>query len=108
MGGYMEEKDTYNTGTLFFMGNDGICHPLSKTEEMSIEDDNCSPNSDDGTIIRHFNSDPVTINVESCYINQKIIYKLLHGISNNYLRMHGGKALREHTKYNWYKRCKKK
>ena len=34
--------------------------------------------------------------------------KLLHGISNSYLRMHGGKALREHTKYNWYKRCKKK
>lgn len=31
-----------------------------------------------------------------------------HSSENNYRRMHGGFALRERTKYKWYKRHKKR
>ena len=107
MGGYVEEKDTYKTGTIFFLGDDETYYSLSSIEEMSI-DNECSHDAEDSTVVYNFNSDPVTIEAKLCYVNKKIVNKILYGISNNYLRMHGGQALREHTRYNWYKRHKKK
>lgn len=104
---YMGDKDGYKIDSLFLVCEDGTKIPLEEIAPLS--DDNLSEevNMSHG-ISGTFRGTPVTIGCDTAFINRKVLYKLVYGISNNYLRMHGKPALREHTRYRWYKIHKRK
>lgn len=103
----MGDKDGYKIDQLFIVTEDGTKMPLKDVELIS--DDNVSEkvNISSG-ITGTFYGTPITIECDVGFINRKILYKVIYGISNNYLRMHGKPALREHTRYKWYKKYKRK
>jgi len=49
----------------------------------------------------------MTFTCNNCYVNMKCVNQI-YGISNNYIRLHGGIAVREHTRYKWYRKHKKR
>ena len=103
----MGDKDAYKIDQLFIVMEDGTKMPLKDVELIS--NDNLSEEVSISSGIRGtFYGMPVKIECDVCFINQKVLYKLVYGISNNYLRMHGKPALREHTRYKWYKKYKRK
>ena len=103
----MGDKDGYKIDQLFIVTEDGTKMPLKDVELIS--DDNVSEkvNISSG-ITGTFYGTSITIECDVGFINRKILYKVIYGISNNYLRMHGKPALREHTRYKWYKKYKRK
>ena len=103
----MEDKDGYKIDSLFLVCEDGTKIPLEETALISSDNLSEEVNMSHG-IRGTFYGMPVKIECDVCFINQKVLYKLVYGISNNYLRMHGKPALREHTRYKWYKKYKRK
>lgn len=94
-------------GSLFIMAEGGELLSLGDTIEIETIEKHSKNNRDE--IIGHIHtSDEVTIDCTPDYFNQKVITELFFGITNNYRRMHCGFALRERTKYKWYKRHKKR
>ena len=91
--------------SLFIMAEDGELLPLGNTIEIETIEEHFKDNRDE--IIGHIHtSDEVTIDCTPNYFNQKVITELFFGTTNNYRRMHGGFALRERTRYKWYKKYK--
>lgn len=46
------------------------------------------------------------IECKNCFANRQYINKIFYNISNNYLRLHGGHALRERQRYKvWRNKC---
>ena len=94
---------TVNNTSLFIMTEGGKPIPLGDTIEVETVDDHFQ--DDYKKVIGHIcTSDEVTIDCTPNYFNQKLITELFFGITNNARRMHGGFALRERTRYKWYKR----
>ena len=93
-------------GSLFIMAESGELLPLGNTIEIETVEEHSKDNRDE--IIGHIHtSDEVTIDCTPNYFNQKLITKFFFGITNNARRMHGGFALRERTRYKWYKKYKR-
>lgn len=93
-------------GSLFIMAESGELLPLGNTIEIETIEEHSKDNRDE--IIGHIlTSDEVTIDCTPNYFNQKLITKFFFGITNNARRMHGGFALRERTRYKWYKKYKR-
>lgn len=90
-------------GSLFIMAEGGEPMPLGDAIEIETIEE---PSKDDrDEIIGHMcTSGEIEIDFTPDYFNQKVITELFLGITNNYRRMHGGFALRERTKYKWYKK----
>ena len=94
-------------GALFIMTEGGEPMPLGNTIEIATIEEHSKDDRDE--IIRHMcTTGEVEIDCTPDYFNQKVITELFFGITNNYRRMHCGFALRERTKYKWYKRHKKR
>ena len=94
-------------GALFIMTEGGEPMPLGNTIEIATIEEHSKDDRDE--IIRHMcTSGEVEIDCTLDYFNQKVITELFFRITNNYRRMYGGFALRERTKYKWYKRHKKR
>lgn len=104
---YMGDKDGYKIDSLFLVCEDGTKIPLEETALISSDNLSEEVNISHG-ISGTFYGMPVKIECDVGFINKKVLYKLVCGISNNYLRMHGKPALREHTRYKWYKKYKRK
>lgn len=97
---------TVNNTSLFIMTEGGKPIPLGDTIEVETVDDHFQ--DDYKKVIGHIHtSDEVTIDCTPNYFNQKLITELFFGITNNARRMHGGFALRERTRYKWYKKYKR-
>ena len=97
---------TVNNTSLFIMTEGGKPIPLGDTIEVETVDDHFQ--DDYKKVIGHIHtSDEVTIDCTPNYFNQKLITKFFFGITNNSRRMHGGFALRERTRYKWYKKYKR-
>ena len=97
---------TVNNTSLFIMTEGGEPIPLGDTIEVETVDDHFQ--DDYKKVIGHIHtSDEVTIDCTPNYFNQKLITKFFFGITNNYRRMHCGFALRERTRYKWYKKYKR-
>lgn len=91
---------------VFEDGTELNCDDVSISEEdMTIDTDSYT---EDNKTIHRFNSEPITLTLESCYINKKVLFLDIYGYSNNYCRLHGGLAVREHTRRNYLKRNKRK
>lgn len=103
----MGDKDRYEITSLVLVCEDGTKIPLKDTTPLSSDNLNEEVNMSHG-ISGVFYGMPVKIECDVGFINQKVLYKLVYGISNNCLRMHGKPALREHTRYKWYKKYKRK
>lgn len=94
-------------GALFIMTEGGEPMPLGNTIEIETIEEHSKDDLDEiiGSI---HTSGEIEIDFIPDYFNQKVITELFFGTTNNYRRMHGGFALRERTKYKWYKRHKKR
>ena len=93
--------------SLFIMTEGGEPIPLGDTIEVETVDDHFQ--DDYKKVIGHIcTSDEVTIDFTPNYFNQKLITELFFGITNNARRMHGGFALRERSRYRWYKQNTKR
>lgn len=96
-----------NNTSLFIMTEGGEPIPLGDTIEVETVDDHSQ--DDYKKVISHIcTSDEVTIDFTPNYLNQKLITELFFGITNNARRMHGGFALRERSRYRWYKQNTKR
>ena len=93
-------------GSLFIMTAGG--EPLSLGDKIEAEtiEENFQDDYEE-SIYNICTSDEVTIDCTPNYFNQKLITELFFGITNNARRMHGGFALRERTRYKWYKKYKR-
>ena len=93
-------------GSLFIMTEGGEPMPLGNAIEVETVDEHFQ--DDYKKVIDHIcTSDEVTIDFTPNYFNQKLITKFFFGITNNARRIHGGFALRERTRYKWYKKYKR-
>lgn len=100
-------KITVNKPSLFIMAEDGEPIPIGEAIEVEILDDQSKDDREE--LLNHIHTTgEVEIDCTPDYFNQKVITELFFGITNNYRRMHGGFALRERTKYKWYKRHRKR
>lgn len=100
-------KITTNKPSLFIMTEYSESIPIGEAIEVEMLDDQSK--NDRAELLNHMHTTgEVEIDCTPDYFNQKVITELFFGITNNYRRMHGGFALRERTKYKWYKRHKKK
>lgn len=101
----MGDKDGYKIDSIFLVCEDGTKLPLK--EITSISSDNLSEdvNKPSG-LLGEFKGIPVRIECDIGFIDKRFLYKVVYGISNNYLRMHGRPALRERARYKWYKKHK--
>lgn len=98
---------TINKPSLFIMMEDGEPIPIGEAIEVEMLDDQSKDDHEE--LLNHMHTTgEVEIDCTPNYFNQKVITELFFGITNNYRRMHGGFALRERTKYKWYKRHKKR
>ena len=98
---------TINKPSLFIMMEDGEPIPIGKAIEVEMLDDQSKDDREE--LLNHmYTTGEVEIDCTLDYFNQKVITELFFGITNNYRRMHCGFALRERTKYKWYKRHKKR
>ena len=105
----MGDKGEYKIDQLCIVCEDGTKIPLAETALISV--DNLGEDVDKSSgLLREYNTEPVTIELDIGFVNRKCLYKTIYGISmsNNYLRMCGGYALRERTRYRWYKRHTKR
>lgn len=59
---------------------------------MENEERDCNNNQSN---CKNINLKDKTFVCDLAYINKKILYEALYGITNNYRRLHGGHALRE-------------
>ena len=92
-------------GSLVIMTESG--EPMSLGDTIEVETIEEHFQDDYEKVIGHIHtSDEVTIDFTPDYFNQKLITEFFFGITNNARRMHGGFALRERTKYRWYKKYK--
>lgn len=98
---------TINKPSLFIMMEDGEPIPIGEAIEVEMLDDQSKDDREELLNPMH-TSGEIEISFTPNYFNQKVITELFFGITNNYRRMHGGFALRERTKYKWYKRHKKR
>ena len=100
-------KISMGSGSLFLMSEDG--EPMQIGDAIKIETINdCSEGDHEESLNHMHTSGEIEIDFTLDYFNQKVITELFFGITNNYRRMHCGFALRERTKYKWYKRHKKR
>lgn len=106
-GDSMGDKDGSKIDQLFIVMENGAKMLLKDVELISNDNLSEDVNISSG-ITGTFCGMPVTIECDIGFINKKVLYKLVYGISNNYLRMHGKPALREYTRYKWYKKYKRK
>ena len=98
---------TINKPSLFIMMEDGESIPIGKAIEVEMLDGQSKDDREE--LLNHMHTTgEVEIDCTPDYFNQKVITELFFGITNNYRRMHCGFALRERTKYKWYKRHKKR
>ena len=98
---------TINKPSLFIMMEGGEPIPIGKAIEVEMLDDQSKDEREE--LLNHmYTTGEVEIDCTPDYFNQKVITELFFGITNNYRRMHCGFALRERTKYKWYKRHKKR
>ena len=94
-------------GALFIMTEGGEPMPLGNTIEIETIEKHSKDDREE--LLNHMHtSGEVEIDCTLDYFNQKVITELFFRITNNYRRMYGGFALRERTKYKWYKRHKKR
>lgn len=93
-------------GSLFIMTEDGEPMSLGDTIEAEIIEEHFQDDYEEA-IYNICTSDEVTIDCTPNYFNQKLITELFFGITNNARRIHGGFALRERTRYKWYKKYKR-
>lgn len=95
-----------NKPSLFIMMEDGEPIPIGKAIEVEMLDDQSKDDREE--LLNHMHTTgEVTIDCTPNYFNQKLITKFFFGITNNARRMHGGFALRERTRYKWYKKYKR-
>ena len=100
-------KISMGSGSLFLMSEDG--EPMQIGDAIKIETINdCSEGDHEESLNHMHTSGEIEIDFTLDYFNQKVITELFFGITNNYRRMHCGFALRERTKYKWYKQHKKR
>ena len=105
-GDFMRVKDRYEIASLALVCEDGT--KISLKDIVPLSSDNLSEEVNmlhgiSGT----FYGTPMTIEYDTAFVSRKVLYKLVYGISNNYLRLHGKQALREPTRYKWYKKYKR-
>ena len=98
---------TINKPSLFIMMEDGEPIPIGKAIEVEMLDDQSEDDREELVTINMHTTGEVEIDCALNYFNQKVITELFFGITNNYRRMHGGFALRERTRYKWYKKYKR-
>lgn len=101
----MGDKDGYKIDSLFLVSEDGMKIPLEEVALISSDNLSEDVNKPSG-LLGEYNGKLVTIEGEIGFINRRYLYKVVYGISNNYLRMHGRPALRERTRYRWYRKHK--
>lgn len=102
-GGSMGDKDGYKIDSLFLVDEDGRKIPLEEVALISC--DNLSEDvNKPSRLLGEYNSKPVTIEGDIGFVDRRYLYKVVYSISNNYLRMHGRPALRERTRYKWYRK----
>ena len=99
----MGDKDGYKIDSLFLVSEDGTKIPLEET--ALISSDNLSEDVDKPSgLPGEYNGMSVIIQYAIGFMDRRYLYKIIYGISSNYLRMHGKPALRERTRYRWYRK----
>lgn len=92
-------------GTLYIYGKNGKLMELGEVISCDIDRD---AEETEGFVydLSNIGSDKeFVIEFNNCFINRKHFNKFFYKISNNYLRLHGGHALRERQRYKaWRKR----
>lgn len=98
---------TINKPSLFIMMEDGEPIPIDEVIEVEMLDDQSKDDREE--LLNHMHTTgEVEIDFTPDYFNQKVITELFFGITNNYRRIHGGFALRERSRYRWYKQNAKR
>lgn len=106
-GGFMGDKDGYKIDSLFLMGEDGTKIPLEENALISNENLSEDLNKPSG-LLGEYKGIPVIIKGDIGFMDKRYLYKVVYGISNNYLKMHGRPMLRERTRYKWYRERQRK
>ena len=98
---------TINKPSLFIMMEDSEPIPIGEVIEVEMLDDQSKDDREE--LLNHMHATgEVEIDCTPNYFNQKVITELFFGTTNNYRRMHGGFALRERSRYRWYKQNAKR
>ena len=86
-GDFMRVKDRYEIASLALVCEDGTKIPLKDIAPLSSDNLSEEVNMLHG-ISETFYGTPMTIEYDTAFVNRKVLYKLVYGISNNYLRLH--------------------